>query len=180
MKDIASLCDALRDARRGKGLKQSELAAQLDMSQAAISQLERGNTSAVSFETIQRVARALGVEVPAPEPDEDDAVALKYCEHPDCLANVAYGGGGAHRGPIVRPRMTRAAKDETTWCGECGGILMDHCRNEECGRPVAEGSFCMGCGTAYVRPGQENAGHAERERVLRLTRPRAVRRVSSD
>ncbi|MFH0945804.1 MAG: helix-turn-helix domain-containing protein [Planctomycetota bacterium] len=179
MKSIDKLAEELRQARRAASMKQTDLARQLDVSQAAVSQFERGNASALSFPKIQLAAAILGVELNGPAEAAPTGQILKYCEHPDCLANVTFQG---HHRLIVRPRLSRAPAESPTFCPECGELLMDHCPNEECGRPVQEGSFCTDCGTAYValggalprqegRPGQ-TLSEEDLDRILRHTRVR--------
>lgn len=147
MNDPKALCGLIRHARRAASLKQSDLARLLAVSQAAVSQYERGNTSALSFAKIQQAAEALGVDLKEQLGLSPDGEVLKYCEHPHCLANVTFQG---HQRLIVRPRLTRANAGTPTYCPECGDLLMDHCPNEECARPVQEGSFCTACGQAYI------------------------------
>ena len=147
MNDMDALCGMIRHARRAASLKQSDLARMLSVSQAAVSQYERGNAKALSFAKIQQAAEALGVELMEQPGLSGDGELLKYCEHPHCLANVTFQG---HQRLIVRPRLTRASAATPTFCPECGDLLMDHCPNEDCGRPVQEGSFCTACGGAYI------------------------------
>lgn len=179
MKSIDRLSEELRQARRLASMKQVDLARQLSVSQAAVSQFERGNSSALSFPKIQMAAAILGVELTEPTDAAPSGEILKYCEHPHCLANVTFQG---HQRLIVRPRLSRAPAESTTFCPECGEMLMDHCPNEECSRPVQEGSFCTDCGTAYVAvdsmlqkeagmPGQ-TLSETDLDRILRHTRVR--------
>lgn len=172
MSSIETLCRKLREARQASGMKQSELARHLDISQAAVSQYERGNVRAVARDTLLRACEILDVDSGLSDPAAPaEGEGLKFCEHADCLANVAYPG---RSGTIVRPRMTRAATSDPTYCPECGDLLMDHCRNDDCGRPVREGSFCTDCGTPYVpfAPAADAFDHGD---VLERTRLRIVR-----
>ena len=172
---IDPLARRLREARLAAGWKQSELAARLEISQAAVSQYERGNTRAVGRETLARACELLGVDAPAASPAPPSADApetLKFCEHADCISNVPYEG---RRGAIVRPRMTSAPVGEPTFCPECGEILMDHCRDEACGARVREGSFCMDCGLPYVKVERIQAPSVDRDAVLERTSLRVVR-----
>lgn len=174
MKSIDIVAREIRQARIERRWRQADLARRLGISQAAISQFERGNTRALSQDTVHRAAEILGVKLLARTEVPIDGTLLKYCEHPHCMANVPYQGP---RGSVVRPRMTRAPVDETTYCPDCGDLLMDQCRNEDCGLPASEGSFCSGCGSSYVN--QDGAGEdhetTERDRVFDRTRPRIVR-----
>lgn len=180
MKSIESLAVEMRLARLGRALKQADLARQLAVSQAAISQFERGNTTALSFAKIRQAAEILGVDLDAgeaatPPPHQP---LLKFCERPDCLANVRYDGP---RRTIVRPRLTFAPAGETTHCAECGDLLLDHCPNDDCGRPVGEGSFCTACGTPYVPldGGEGRLAPAGGERQSELERIRDLTRTRS-
>ncbi|MBI4880657.1 MAG: helix-turn-helix domain-containing protein [Planctomycetes bacterium] len=169
----------LRQARLERSIKQVELARQLGVSQAAVSQFERGNTSALSFAKIKDAARVLGLDLLREREAAVESRALMYCERADCLANVAYTRGGK---TIVRPRMTLAAAGMASYCCECGELLLDHCPNEDCAQPVSEGSFCAACGTAYVPPaaagggenGQADGRGRDLERIRELTRPRVL------
>ncbi len=175
MPTAESLPWKLRQARLERSIKQTELAQQLGVSQAAVSQFERGNTSALSFAKIKDAARVLGLDLLREREEAADARALMFCEHADCLANVAYSRGSK---TIVRPRMTLAAAGVASHCCECGELLLDHCPNEDCAQPVAEGSFCPACGTAYVRPaaagGNGQAGGRDVETIRELTQPRIL------
>jgi ribosome-binding protein aMBF1 (putative translation factor) len=57
-----AIARSLREARIKRDLTQAELAKQTAMPQSAIARLESGNHS-VSFETLSRVAHALGKEI---------------------------------------------------------------------------------------------------------------------
>lgn len=166
-----SLSARLREARVGLEWKQKDLAARISVSQAAISQFERGNTKALSLAKVREAAQAVGLELDSTARDARDGQVLKYCENPDCLANVAYRSGGRN---IVRPRHVLADPEQTTHCTECGGLLMDHCPDDDCQRPVEDGAFCAGCGTAYVPVADRDADRiSELERVRAMTRVRA-------
>jgi transcriptional regulator with XRE-family HTH domain len=68
----------LRTARRLKDITQAQLADQSGVDQRTISDIERGANRNPSWETVARIAKALGVE-PAeifPIPNTDDAKAV--------------------------------------------------------------------------------------------------------
>lgn len=179
MKSTETLCAEIRLARTNAGLKQADLARQLGVSQAAVSQFERGNTTALSFARIRQAAEIVSVELEEDRREAGREQVLKFCEQSDCLANHSYQGP---RRSIVRPLMVEASAAEATFCGECGDLLLDHCPNDECGRPINEGSFCRACGSAYVATdgGQgrlttlevDTGRRAEIDEVLRRTRVR--------
>jgi len=54
----------LREARQAAGLTQSELAAKVDVRQATISDLERGATTRIDLDLLDRICRAIGVTEP--------------------------------------------------------------------------------------------------------------------
>lgn len=56
-----TLAQTLREVREGRGLSQVELAEKSGLAQAAISDLERGDTLRPRFETISKLAKALNV-----------------------------------------------------------------------------------------------------------------------
>lgn len=56
-----TLAQTLREVREGRGLSQVELAEKSGLTQAAISDLERGDTLRPHFETISKLAKALNV-----------------------------------------------------------------------------------------------------------------------
>jgi transcriptional regulator with XRE-family HTH domain len=54
--------DGLRTARVGKGLSQTALAAKSGVARATINRIERGHAESVTFDTINRIAKALKVD----------------------------------------------------------------------------------------------------------------------
>jgi transcriptional regulator with XRE-family HTH domain len=53
----------IREARQAAGLKQTELAVKLDVTQATIANYERGNTQPPSMRRFRSLADALGVDL---------------------------------------------------------------------------------------------------------------------
>jgi transcriptional regulator with XRE-family HTH domain len=51
----------LRDERKRQGLSQSELSTMSGVRKATISEIENGHAKSVSFDVLERLARALGV-----------------------------------------------------------------------------------------------------------------------
>lgn len=151
--------ERLRRLRRHLGWTQQELARRLGVSQAAVSQFERGQERALSREKSDLAFELLG-SAPGedgPSAGGEGGLVAKFCEHPDCPSNRLVEGP---RGIAVRPAIRWAAADRLTYCPECGEILMDRCPNEECGSPVREGAFCMDCGSAFVAPPGRNVAPA--------------------
>lgn len=54
--------EQIRDARKAKGLTQKELGAIMGLSESVVNKYETGKQN-LSLETVQKVARALGVEL---------------------------------------------------------------------------------------------------------------------
>jgi TetR/AcrR family transcriptional regulator, cholesterol catabolism regulator len=52
----------VRELREAMGLTQAELARKADVRPATLSAIENGQTSGVDFDTLDRLARVLGVE----------------------------------------------------------------------------------------------------------------------
>ena len=93
---IQQLLVALRRGRLAAGLTQSALAEKVGCKQSALSMLEGGRFSAVSRETLARIADAVGVALPedAVPPATLAAAALplgfSFCPNGDCLSNLPY------------------------------------------------------------------------------------------
>jgi transcriptional regulator with XRE-family HTH domain len=52
----------VRELREAKGLTQAELAGKANVRRATLSAIENGQTRGVDFDTLDRLARVLGVE----------------------------------------------------------------------------------------------------------------------
>jgi transcriptional regulator with XRE-family HTH domain len=90
---LVSSASLIRIARRRAGLTQVQLANRLGKSQSEIGRWERGETKP-SFETLQRVVRACGLELTVGLANEDDSYV------PDIEQMLALA---------PRERITRAA-----------------------------------------------------------------------
>jgi DNA-binding Xre family transcriptional regulator len=66
----------LRELRDARGWTQAKLAREADLRQATISELETGSTQGVAFDTLDKLASALGVE-PGDLLERDTRVRLR-------------------------------------------------------------------------------------------------------
>jgi DNA-binding Xre family transcriptional regulator len=170
--DRQGIGQRVRDARRSRAWSQTELAGRASVSQSAISLFEQGRPDVLAGDKIAEICRLLAVEY---TPGQAAVRAVsgklggKYCPVPECPSNVPYHVGGATH---YRPCLVRAPLGSTTFCGECGEILLAACG--ECGAPCCDGAFCPSCGTPRVVGPELDAAEvmerlACRERVLALT-----------
>lgn len=144
---------ALRRGRLAAGLTQSALAEKVGCKQSALSMLEGGRISAVSRETLAKIAEAVGVELPAgvvpPEAAGAASVAaalplgFAFCPNFECLSNLPYFVGGEL---LLLPL---GSAGDGAHCAVCGEILARTC--PACGAPVRRGGGCCGrCGAPLV------------------------------
>ncbi|MDD5705349.1 MAG: helix-turn-helix transcriptional regulator [Kiritimatiellae bacterium] len=146
---LLPLCRRLRDARRAKGMTQSELAGQVGCQQSAISMLEAGRMEALARPTVEKMAALLGVDLDT-EPARDALPSATgsgrgFCPNGDCPSNVPFAIGGEL---IFWPR--RQPVEGGRHCAFCGEVLERVCR--QCGAPATEGACCATCGTPRVPP----------------------------
>lgn len=162
----------LRDARRARGMTQSELADQAGCKQSAVSMLESGRLEALARPTVARIAALLGVELgaelaaEAPAGGAPAALAAPppgraCCPNGACPSNVPFVVAGE---VIFWPRRQPTAGGRH--CAYCGEVLERLCRH--CGAPVSEGACCPACGTPRVpappAAGDDPEGWAEARR----------------
>ncbi len=136
----------LAAARRTQGISQGALAKQVGCAQAAISMMENGNPTALSRETIAKIATVLKVELDDEgEPAQPIAAAgLAVCPNGDCPSNVPFAVNGTVAfWPKGQPSGAK-------FCAYCGEVLEHACSN--CGAPIGEGAFCQKCGAPHVMP----------------------------
>lgn len=143
----------IRRARRAKGLTQMALAAQAGCKQSALSMLEMGRMTALSHETLRKIAEILDISLP--ESDVGKGVAEGHsnggisvssrliCPNPFCLSNHPYfigeelffsangmAGNGHH-------------------CALCGEVMLSRCPH--CGSTIRQaGGCCSVCGEPFV------------------------------
>ena len=141
----------IRNARRSKGLTQSELARLVGCRQSAISMFEGGHADALAKKTIMAIGEKLSISpelLVAEETIEGTRVlTLKYCPVDACPSNIPYV---VRDEVFFKPSMSVGPSGESTRCGLCGELLEETCPNAECDAALAEGSFCRECGTPYV------------------------------
>ena len=159
----------LSQARKERGLTQSELASKVGCKQSAISMMERGSEAALSLSTIEVISKELGVDVSAFSADvsaPSQAKGKTYCPIYDCPANTPYSVNG------VLYALPRSADDATSHCRYCGELMESQCPG--CGATVDDGSCCHTCGTAYIATpetipaGAEAWAQAQRTRLKEL------------
>lgn len=145
-----TICARIRDARRQLGLTQTELADEVGCKQSALSLFEAGNTTKLSEDIVQRIARRLNVDIKENSEKEEAAAKVQesrtlsplgYCPVHDCPSNTFYtvGGRGYYRVTLQAGR----------YCAHCGEVLEKCCPH--CGAPLNAGACCSSCGQAYVQ-----------------------------
>ena len=148
-----TFCRRLAQARRDKGMTQSALAQAVGCKQSAISMLESGQPEKLSQESVEKVAKLLGVALepppsPSPAPGPQSCAvspsSLGFCPQAACLSNVPYVVQGEL---LFWPRLQ--SLDSGRHCATCGELLEPRCPH--CGAPVAaDGACCPACGGARV------------------------------
>lgn len=148
---------AIRRARQAANLRQGELAKQVGCTQSALSMFEGGKGSALSLETVRKLAETLGVAlppgfgedartavsaVPVPLPGAG-VVPVRFCPNFQCLSNFPYSVGGQM---LFMPRETAG---DGPHCAICGELMESACPS--CGAPVPlRGGCCRECGAPLV------------------------------
>ena len=151
------LCLRFAEARRAKGLRQTELAARIGCTQSALSMFEGGQPTKLSGETVKKLSELLGVplheEVPAVSalpsigPCESQITIHGFCPNDQCPTNVPYVVNGRL---FCRPSRKIASPTGGVRCALCGELLEMNCPS--CGAPLNDGACCAACGAAYVTP----------------------------
>jgi DNA-binding XRE family transcriptional regulator len=144
-----SLNRLLAEARRRRGMTQSELAGLIGAKQSAISMFEAGQPDALAREKVELMAEKLDIDIKSAQTHDSLAgpLTLKYCPIDGCPSNIPYVAGGQL---CYRPAMVEALVGCPTHCADCGEVLEDRCPNEKCRAGLAEGGFCAQCGTPFV------------------------------
>jgi len=144
---ITSFSRVVAEARRRRGLTQSELAATVGCQQSAVSMLERGNLQALAYEKQKALAAFLGLSCPpepvTPQSDEVTGTVSGFCPHFDCPANYPYVSAGRL---LAIPRSH--ALSPGTYCRYCGEVCETRCPG--CQVPYQPGACCADCGTPYI------------------------------
>lgn len=155
------ICLKFKKARIAKGLNQSALAREIGCQQSAISMFEGGMATKLSDDTVQKMAKFLGVkleeEVRAAVPvsssigtesiSQSVVVARGYCPNCQCPSNVPYVVEGRL---FYRPSRAIASPTGGMRCTQCGELLEMRC--PVCGAPLNDGACCAICGSSYVTP----------------------------
>ena len=151
------LCLRFAEARRAKGLRQTELAAQVGCTQSALSMFEGGQPTKLSEETVKKLSDFLGV----PLQEEVSSVGTVqttglreplnvvhgFCPNCQCPSNVPYVVEGRL---FYRPSRRVASPTGGVRCTQCGELLEMRCPS--CGAILNDGACCAACGAAYVTP----------------------------
>ena len=173
------LCIRFAEARRAKGIRQTELAAQIGCTQSALSMFEGGQPTKLSEETVKKLSEFLGVPLQeaqsassvstASAPHESVVVVHGFCPNCQCPSNVPYVVGGRL---FYRPSRKVASPTGGARCTQCGELLEMRCPT--CGAPLNDGACCAACGNAYVTPTIEEDldvtayARARREEIVQL------------
>lgn len=158
-----------RDARRAKRLTGMQLAQMTGCTQSAISQFEGGKTTALRQDTIEKIAKVLGVTLPKQSAQADNIeqaigstptaqapriAEAAFCPNSECPSNLPYMVGDEL---IFHPR--RQPNPAAAFCPWCGELLAHNC--PECGAPVTRSAFCTSCGAKRVESAIDIANPAE-------------------
>ena len=173
------LCLRFAEARRAKGLRQTELAAQVGCTQSALSMFESGQPTKLSEETVKKLSDFLGVPL---QEEVSSVVTVQtaglretlnvvhgFCPNCQCPSNVPYVVEGRL---FYRPSRRTASPTGGVRCTQCGELLEMRCPS--CGAPLNDGACCAVCGAAYVTPsiaeGVDVAAYARmrREEIIQL------------
>ena len=173
------LCLRFAEARRAKGLRQTELAAQVGCTQSALSMFEGGQPTKLSEETVKKLSEFLGVPlveeaspamtVPTAGFHDPLNAVHGFCPNCQCPSNVPYVVGGRL---FYRPSRKVASPMGGARCTQCGEVLEFKC--PLCGAPLNDGACCAACGAAYVTPSLEEEidvvayARLRREEIIQL------------
>ncbi len=145
-----------KEARRNRGLGQTELARAVGCKQSAISMFESGRITAISEETIGKIAAELGIDLKAmceKAPDKGVAASISvlksprlFCPDMECPSNYPYLVGGRL---MVIPLKDVLPHGGGKFCPYCGEVLERNC--PECGAPLNDGACCSQCSFQYIQ-----------------------------
>ena len=152
------VCLRFAEARRAKGRRQTELAAQVGCKQSALSMFEGGQPTKLSDEAVEKLSEILGVPLVAENAQEasrpqlgalggQNTVVSGFCPNCHCPSNVPYVVDGRL---FFRPSRKVASPTGGVRCTQCGEMLEMRCPT--CGAPLNEGACCAVCGSPYVTP----------------------------
>lgn len=147
----------IRRARRAKGLTQMALASQAGCKQSALSMLEMGRMTALSHETLHKIAEIL--EISLPESDDGKGVSegtagcstgpfRVICPNPLCLSNHPYFIGDELF------FLANGMAGNGHHCALCGEVMLSQCPH--CGSTIRQaGGCCSVCGEPFVSMPEE-------------------------
>jgi len=176
---LAAFQKQVRAKRAELGLHQGQVATNIGVSQAAISQFELGK-SPLSSGRMEALCRLLDLPPPVDLLKGGAALlVLKYCPKHDCILSYPYFTSGRQ---LFRPSLTRTDADRKSYCPCCGSLLVSCCNNKDCRAPIVPNySYCPECGLRYI-PEEGNLTRADiatqnqdRENFLELFQIREFR-----
>lgn len=158
--EISNLARLITDARRKRGITQSELAQQVGCKQSAVSMLERGHESALAWPKVEAILKHLGIDIPKVTENASMPVThssterprLRYCPIYDCPSNIPFT---VQQVLLIKPNPSVQPATGDKHCTYCGELLEQQC--PECGSAVNNGACCAQCGTPYISIPPQNA-----------------------
>lgn len=152
MNDAPNIAHLISEARRRRGLTQSELARQIDCKQSAISMFECGHENALARPKVDAALKLLGLERPR-ETEHASPAGIpstpfsghRYCPVYDCPSNIPFTVQSTLR---VKPLPQAQPSIHAKHCAFCGELLENKC--PECGCAVNPGACCIQCGAPYI------------------------------
>jgi len=136
------------EARRRKGLTQSQLADAIGCKQSAVSMFENGRKDALSRDKLAAIAKILDVDATKLEA-APFTPALAFCPDPQCPSNVPYA---LRDGVAIHPTFVAVDPERLSYCALCGEVMETRCPNPECRSAPQPGAFCRDCGSPYIAP----------------------------
>ncbi len=167
-----ALHNILRRARIKAGLTQAALAAQVGCTQSAISMMEAGRQEVLSKESLVKLAKIVGVELPESVAGGGDlgtsvGNGIAVCTNFNCPSNMPYMVGDE---VYFMPQGTSGGGRHCILCGELLTRKCPHCGSEI---PMA-GGCCGSCGAAIV---ELPSGYTADERAWVDGRIAAIERI---
>lgn len=158
-----SLGRQLKRARMARGMTQAEAARSIQAQQSAISMFERGDSSALGLDRVQRLAELLGVSLaPGALAGVAPAKALGFCEEVDCPSHARRIVGVRL---IVQAGFVRMPGDGPALCAICLSPLHRSC--PACEAPLVESLQCGSCSKPYFQPLEFDDPAMARRHLLR-------------